>query len=332
MHKAHFSILILIAISTLVLPGCTCHYVMQDLGTLPGGKESLASAVNLTSHIVGWSTTKSGATHAFLYRDGKMTDLGTLGGINSTAYGINDADVVVGSSLLTNGKTHAFRWTNGTLEDLSANPPPGVEIDFGVARAINNNGWIAGNGDLGAVIWKGTSSYESLQVPFQGPREANDINNLGQIAGSNRSIDQAFRWESGTFTLLPHLIPFDSRGLAINNAGQVVGWTYSTPPPPFHKQAVLFQANVPLFIGTLGGNESIAHAINDEGFIVGEADDKEGKRIPFVYNPKTKRMQALPTGGGSGVALAINENNIIVGCIKKSTGESHAILWKCVFW
>ena len=47
--------------------------------------------------VVGWSAyDASGDMHAFLYSNGKMTDLGTLGGACSYGYGINASGEVVG--------------------------------------------------------------------------------------------------------------------------------------------------------------------------------------------------------------------------------------------
>jgi probable HAF family extracellular repeat protein len=40
---------------------------MTDLGTLPGGEESEAVAINNRGQIIGWSDTKSGASHAVLW-------------------------------------------------------------------------------------------------------------------------------------------------------------------------------------------------------------------------------------------------------------------------
>ena len=51
---------------------------------------------------------------AFLYSDGQVQDLGTLGGTQSVARSINDADQVVGEAN-TDGDaaTHAFLYSDG---------------------------------------------------------------------------------------------------------------------------------------------------------------------------------------------------------------------------
>lgn len=59
---------------------------MVDLGTLPDGTTSHATAINNQGQVTGWSYgfwqnggTLWGLTHAFLWANGKMRDLGTMG-------------------------------------------------------------------------------------------------------------------------------------------------------------------------------------------------------------------------------------------------------------
>ena len=96
---------------------------MTDLGTLVGDKTvSSAFAINASGQVVGSSDTDEyGVTHAFLYSNGTMTDLGTLAPFyecSSTAYGINASGQVVGESGTTGDTTHAFLYSSGTMTDL----------------------------------------------------------------------------------------------------------------------------------------------------------------------------------------------------------------------
>jgi probable HAF family extracellular repeat protein len=134
--------------------------VIKDLGTLPGGTTfSAASGINNRDEVVGSSDVKGGAMHAFLSRDGKMSDLGTLAHdptLDSGANGINDRGEIVGSSevRLPAGNTivsRAFVFSDGRMWDLNRQiDPRSQQSDHVVltdAVAINCHGWIAANGN-----------------------------------------------------------------------------------------------------------------------------------------------------------------------------------------
>lgn len=88
---------------------------MNDIGTL-GGTYSLANAVNSGGDIVGNADTAGGATHAFLYHNGVMSDLfpylSTIGLTGfSEALDINDNGDIVGEGVDATGHQHAFLLT-----------------------------------------------------------------------------------------------------------------------------------------------------------------------------------------------------------------------------
>ncbi|MGH9666312.1 MAG: hypothetical protein ACRD9L_17935, partial [Bryobacteraceae bacterium] len=115
------------------------------LGTL-GGANSYAMALNDAGQVAGSSSLASGATHAFLYTDGAMRDLGSLGG-SSYAYGLNSSGEVVGySSLSGGGDSHAFAVINGVLFDLNNLLAPGSDWLLTAAYGVNESGQIVGTG------------------------------------------------------------------------------------------------------------------------------------------------------------------------------------------
>src|SRR5439155_18404180 len=75
-------------------------------------------------------------THAFLWQDGKMTDIPTLGGdlAGDTALCANNRGQVAGSSGLPGGLCcHPFLWDHGVLTDLGT-----LGGDFGLMHWLND--------------------------------------------------------------------------------------------------------------------------------------------------------------------------------------------------
>ncbi len=121
----------------------------QLLSTL-GGTESYALGINATGQVTGWSTTASGAEHAFLQSNDSMLDLGTLGGTASVGQGINASGEVTGYYSTPSNVTHAFIWSNEQMVDLNALLDPSnalapyVTLQEGFG--INDSGWIVADG------------------------------------------------------------------------------------------------------------------------------------------------------------------------------------------
>lgn len=119
---------------------------LWDIGTL-GGDYSLPSAMNNSTEVVGSSSLADGHYHGFLWKNGKLLDLGAAPEYpDSTASAINERGQIVGS-VNKDVDVRPAIYRNGAwieLNDLirpSANP-----VLTGGAVAINNQGDIVVSG------------------------------------------------------------------------------------------------------------------------------------------------------------------------------------------
>ena len=149
--------------------------------------DSVASAINAAGHIAGSFQTVSDAKyHVFLYVDGAIQDLGTLGGGDGGASDINAADAIVGWEESLQG-TRAFRYADSGFTDLGS-----LGGTVNRATAINDAGQIVGTSTLAgadpqaqrAFLYVNDRMYDlnDLVAPLAVPlSEAPQINNRGQI-------------------------------------------------------------------------------------------------------------------------------------------------------
>lgn len=188
--------------------GDKSHARALDLGTL-GGPFSAALAINNLGDAVGKADTANPhETHAFLWRSGRMIDLGALpGGANSLASAVNNHGQVVGSSE-TADSTHAFLWQNGQMADLQTLPG----AISSQANAINDQGEVVGTATFArgphsvsrAVLWSSGRIYDLnnlVKLPAGWAlQSACAVTSSGQIAGIG-----TFHGRPRVFVLTPTL-------------------------------------------------------------------------------------------------------------------------------
>jgi probable HAF family extracellular repeat protein len=352
------SVTALVMADSLTRPAAAANttYTVQGLGTLGGA--SIARDINDSGQVVGQSLNASGQNRAFLWDDGRMTDLGTLGGPASFARGIDDTGRVVGFSRNANNQTRAFLARNGNMTTL------GTLTGFSSSEAwhINDSGVAVGRSFNStsqgrAVLWENGQIKDlgaSLKTPYS---EAWGINNRGQVVGEAGSADQqakAFLYGNNTGEVTdldtvgrasdPSVFPYQySEAMGINDEGQVVGWSYrttindppSTPPGPEGK-AFLYEKDpgVPATVLPLnpldGDLYSRARDIDESGRAVGWSRGINGNQaeqysaVLWEDGRVTDLNDLIPANSGWKLidAYAINESGQIVGSAFKDGNES----------
>jgi probable HAF family extracellular repeat protein len=285
--------------------------VTNDLGTLGGPNSFSGFPLNDRGDVAGYSDTTSPDPNGedfcsfgtflvcqpFLWRDGVMTPLPTLGGNNGQALEINNRGQIAGQAENTTKdptcsgiQVLQFRpviYEKGGIQEL---PTFAGDMD-GFATAINDSGQVVGASgncatpDLHALLWQpqdGRFMVTNLgSLGGTAPNSPQDINNKGHVVGVSSLSDGTFRaflWtkENGIEDL-GTLQPGDlaTLGFSINSKDQIVGTSIDAGglAHAFLRQDGvmtdlndLILAGSPLFLLD-------AFAINNRGDIVGDAFD-----------------------------------------------------------
>ncbi len=182
----------------------------------------------------------------------------------------------------------------------------------------------------------GTSTVADVAIVALGTlggavSQAKAVNRWGHVVGTSRDRQgrsRGFVWtgERGMVDLEP-CAGVNSSANDVNDGGDVVGGG-DTGFGAFH--AYLLSEATALDLGTLGGEESEALALNRLGQIAGHSrvggGGGGGKHAFFI--PEPGRMLDLGTlGGGTSVAHAVNDRGAVVGLAETSTGGPHAFRW-----
>jgi probable HAF family extracellular repeat protein len=244
--------------------GDTPRYRVFNLGTLAPRSTSSAAAINDAGLIAG--TMADGSTHTREVFLGTGRDdlrlLGTLGGGLSVATALNNRGEVVGWSTNADGVQRPVLYSRGSFTDLAGSF---AGYTRGVANAVNAAGQVTGQINAHAFLYDGS---RSRALVVGATSEGLGINDHGVVVGGavmpGDVVRRPFLYDGGKTTLLPSLGGTFGQAMGINNAGQVVGYSYTAGGEllPF-----LYSGGKMTALADSGFGEALD--INDKGWVVG---------------------------------------------------------------
>jgi probable HAF family extracellular repeat protein len=295
------------------------EYSVRTLPTLGGQLTNAGIGINNRGWVSGTSDLPGDTvTRAALWRDGRLTDLGTLGGANSAvAFPSHNDHFVVGVAETAKLNPYGEDWS---CDAFFVGPPThhdclGFVWQHNEMTALptlgGDNGFAAGSNRLGQVVgWAEDGKRDST------------------CTGTQVEQFRAVLWEARTYRpreLVP--LPGDSTSaaVAINDRGQVVGISGACGTAVggvSARHAVLWDAQgQPHDLGNIGGTQwNTPDAINDRGVVTGFANvaaaPTAGTLYPhaFIWTAQTG-MRDLGTLPGDQISegLGINDQDQIVG-------------------
>ena len=318
------------------------HTRQYQVSNLPdfGGTSSGGNSINDQSWAAGYSRLPDRNRHATLWRNGSLSDLGTLGGPNSSVtWNVkNTAGIIVGISQTLTPEPLGESWSSAAFYSTP-----------------NNVGYI----NLGFVWEQNLNQMRGLpNFPGGNNGFATGANNLGQAVGwaENGVHDptccctQVLQFRPAMWTLGPPdqihelpLIPGDTSGAAtaVNDNGQIVGISGICDQAVGRhtaKHAVLWEnggvTNLGIFPAAWWNTPT---AINQHGDIVGFAGDPafvEGDVLhAFMWTRDDGLRPLKPLKGRTpqhvdSEAYGINERRQVVGVsCDADQVDCRAVVW-----
>jgi probable HAF family extracellular repeat protein len=288
-----------------------------DLGDL-GGHDSWANFINGRGVIAGYAYNTISDPYSYygtqfratIWQNGRIRDLGTLGGNDAEAWTANDNGQVIGESFVGTEpvppfnipQTDPFLWSNGTMTDL---------------------------GNLGG----------GYSVPSA-------INYWGQVTvisfDQSNQFYQSYVWSSGTKYLLPSLAGHFVEASTLNDWELTTGASSDATDANFLGTVWLPWLHLTIPLGTVGGDSgSVGLGVNNWGVIVGGSGAvsvSQGVAYHHAFIWQNGQIQDLNTLIPANspltlnVAYAISDNGIIAGLGTNAQGDMHAFVlvpdWK----
>jgi probable HAF family extracellular repeat protein len=310
------------------------YYAITDLPSL-GGTNSRANSINNREWLSGYSNLTGNQTrHAALWRDGVLTDLGTLGGPNSAVTWSVKANsgIVAGISQTSVPDPLGEAWSSAAFYP-GATGTGFINLGFvwedGVMRALptlgGNNGFATGANSRGLVVgWAETAVHDATCLPPQQLQFLPVV--YGKKPGEIAPLPLAAGDTSGAATAI------NEQGVVVGISGicdQAVG-RYTA------RHAVLWDKDGnTIDLGNLGAPWwNTPTNINQRGDVVGFDGDPafpEGDILHAFIWTKADGIKPLPAlpGHVDSEAYGINEKRQVVGIsCDADFVDCRAVMWE----
>ncbi|MCH7677613.1 hypothetical protein IH879_22070, partial [candidate division KSB1 bacterium] len=157
-----------------------------------------------------------------------------------------------------------------------------------------------------------------------------DLNNKGDMSAilfkNNGDINALLRKANGEIISLPGVGGTNIRAIAINDLGQVAG--FSTDAGGLGHPGVWDANGFNELLLPAGATAFAVNGINNFGQVSGAYLD--GSSVSHALRWESDgTFQILPDlPGGSGFAIALNNNGDVVGCSADANSDNHAVRWQ----
>ena len=198
---------------------------LSSLDARADGDYGAALGINSAGDVTGYYTTAgahmSARNRVFLYRDFRVTDVGTFGGEDGVVVAVNDRGSMAGFFSL---EPHADYAQHGSFLFTGGRPVPIGSLGgkLTTARDLNNRNEVVGDGDVGdgdhhAFLFVGDRLRDLGTLPGGRQSAAYAINERGDIVGFSDG-----RGGSARAVIITGGVMRDLNGLIATNSGWVL--------------------------------------------------------------------------------------------------------------
>jgi probable HAF family extracellular repeat protein len=170
----------------------------------PGAQHTLPTGINDGGDVVGHYVNARGATHGFLWKDGRFTQVDLVGAREATPMDVNDRGEIVGIYLDARGAAHGFLLSGTQYRTITVPGAVGT-----LPSGINDRGEVVGysaddlllggasgfrRGPGGVADPASPAGFTAVNVPGAPRTLPLGINDRGDVVGLNEVPDPAATW------------------------------------------------------------------------------------------------------------------------------------------